>query len=61
MTEKDYTTAFVVGQSPSEAFDAIVNVREWWSEKIEGTTDRAAQPSSIAFRICTAAKCAWTS
>jgi hypothetical protein len=43
MTEKNYTTAFVVGQSPSEAFDAIVNVRGWWSEEIEGITDRAGR------------------
>ena len=26
----DYTTSFVVAQTPNEVFEAINNVREWW-------------------------------
>jgi Activator of Hsp90 ATPase homolog 1-like protein len=38
MTQQDYTATILVDQSPSEAFDAIRNVRGWWSEKITGNT-----------------------
>ena len=38
MTTNDFTTAISVDQTPKEAFDAINNVRGWWSEEIEGNT-----------------------
>jgi len=38
--EKDFTTAILVDQAPKEAFKAINNVRGWWSENIEGPTDK---------------------
>ncbi|MBI3577870.1 MAG: SRPBCC domain-containing protein [Ignavibacteriales bacterium] len=40
MKNPDYSTTFTVGQSPAEAFAAINNVRGWWSEEIEGSTDK---------------------
>jgi hypothetical protein len=39
MSDRDYTTSFFVDQSPQEVFAAINNVRGWWSEDIEGSTD----------------------
>lgn len=40
MNEPHFTTAFAVDQTPDEAFSAINHVRNWWSEDIEGDTDR---------------------
>jgi hypothetical protein len=38
MKTSDFSTTVLVDQTPKEAFDAITNVRGWWSEEIEGGT-----------------------
>ncbi|MEI8134652.1 MAG: SRPBCC family protein [bacterium] len=38
-----YTTSFTVDNTPEEAFTAINNVRGWWSEEIEGITDKIGE------------------
>lgn len=40
MSNENLTIAFTVKQSPQEAFDAIIRVRDWWSGEIDGSTDR---------------------
>ncbi len=40
MTEKNYTATITVDRSPKEAFDAIRDVRGWWSEEITGSTEK---------------------
>lgn len=36
----DFTTTILVDQEATEVFKAINNVRGWWSEEIEGSTDK---------------------
>jgi hypothetical protein len=38
--KRDFTTTIRVARSPREAFEAITDVRGWWSEEIEGVTDQ---------------------
>lgn len=38
MSATDFTTSIKVDQSRQEVFDAVTNVRGWWSEEIEGNT-----------------------
>jgi hypothetical protein len=40
MTAPDFTTTIVVDQTPQQAFTAIKNVSGWWSEEVEGNTDK---------------------
>ena len=40
MKTKGYATSFTVDQSPQEVFDAINNVRGWWSGEIDGSTNK---------------------
>ena len=40
MKNQNYTTTISVNETPKEVFAAINNVRGWWSEEIEGRTDK---------------------
>ncbi|HZY79774.1 MAG TPA: SRPBCC domain-containing protein [Cyclobacteriaceae bacterium] len=40
MKAQDFTTTITVKQSPGNVFDAIMNVRGWWSENVKGNADK---------------------
>lgn len=40
MKTSDFTTTILVDNSPEQVFKAITNVRAWWSEEIEGNTEK---------------------
>jgi len=40
MENASFTTTITVNQSPGQAYKAIKDFRGWWSEEIEGNTDK---------------------
>jgi len=40
MESKDFNIIFWVEQSPKEVYEAVTNVRGWWSEALEGNSEK---------------------
>lgn len=40
METPDFNTSFSVDKTPKEVFNAVNNVRGWWSERIDGVTSQ---------------------
>lgn len=40
MENRNFSITFLVDQRPAEVFDAILNVRNWWSESLEGNSEK---------------------
>jgi len=47
---QDFTTVIWVDETPEEVFAAINNVRGWWSNEIEGPTDKAGAEFDYHFQ-----------
>jgi hypothetical protein len=50
MNNQDFTAAISVEKTPEEAFDAINNVRGWWSENIEGGTEKLGDEFTYRYK-----------
>ncbi|HET9430809.1 MAG TPA: SRPBCC domain-containing protein [Chitinophagaceae bacterium] len=50
MSNTDFTTTIVVDQTPEQVFNAINNVRGWWSEEIEGGTEKLNDEFNYHFK-----------
>ena len=42
MNNQNFSATLVVEESPKQVFDDINNVRGWWSEVVEGSTEKLA-------------------
>lgn len=40
MQQQNFTASFLFEQTPEQVFEAITNVRGWWSAALEGTSEK---------------------
>jgi len=50
MNQENFTSEFTVEKTPIEVYEAINSVRGWWSEEIEGDTDRLGAEFSYHYK-----------
>jgi uncharacterized protein YndB with AHSA1/START domain len=49
MSIPDFTTTYSVDQSPQQVYDAILDVRSWWTGDVEGRTQRMGDEFSYRY------------
>ncbi|MGC4036316.1 MAG: SRPBCC domain-containing protein [Chitinophagaceae bacterium] len=49
MASQNFTVSFLADKSPIEIFNAINNVRGWWTENLEGSSEKEGDEFSVRF------------
>ncbi|HEX2616893.1 MAG TPA: SRPBCC domain-containing protein, partial [Flavobacteriales bacterium] len=49
MNDRDYTRMFTVPRTPQEAYDAICNVKGWWTIHTDGDTAAVGDEFTVHF------------
>src|SRR5690554_4014385 len=48
--KKNFTSTIIVDAAPEEVFEAVKDFRAWWSEDIEGNTDKLNETFSYHYK-----------
>jgi uncharacterized protein YndB with AHSA1/START domain len=49
MSYPDYHVTLVLDESPEAVFDAIMDVRKWWTDELQGKTEKLDDEFSVRF------------
>ena len=49
MDNKNFTATFLVDKTPKEVFDAVNNVRGWWTENLAGSSEKLNDEFEVRF------------
>lgn len=49
MKEQDYTASITVDATPQEAFNSINSVSKWWTEDLEGSSQKVNDEFTVRF------------